>query len=49
MFATNPNVAAEMADKTPKGSYKDMPEHVKRKGKKSKISTMLAALKQMSK
>jgi hypothetical protein len=49
MFATNPKVAAEMADKTPKGSYKDMPEHVKKKGKKSKISTMLAALKQMSK
>lgn len=49
MFATNPKVAAEMAHKTPKGAYKDMPEHVKKDKKKSKISTMLAALKQMSK
>ena len=48
MFATNPKVAEEMASKTPKGSYKDMPEHVRpKKGKKGKVSTMLAALKKM--
>jgi hypothetical protein len=47
MFATNPKVAAEMADKTPKSAYKDLPEHVKRK--KGKKSPMLAALKEMSK
>lgn len=50
MFATNPKVAAEMADKTSKDSYKDLPEHVKGKNKKkSKMSTMLKALRQMSK
>ena len=49
LFATNPKVAAEMADKTPKSAYKDMPEHVKKKGKKGKMSAMLAALKEMSK
>lgn len=49
MFATNPKVAAEMAAKTPKSSYKDMPEHIKKKNKKSKNGTMLAALKEMSK
>jgi hypothetical protein len=47
LFATNPKVAAEMAGKTPKSAYKDMPEHVKKKGKKGKMSTMLAALKRM--
>jgi hypothetical protein len=50
MFATNPKVAEEMASKTPKGLYKDMPEHVRpKKGKKGKMSVMLAALKEMSK
>jgi hypothetical protein len=49
MFATNPKVAAEMADKTPKSSYKDLPEQVKKKGKKGKMSAALAALKEMSK
>jgi hypothetical protein len=48
MFATNPKVAAEMANKTPKSAYKDLPEHVK-KSKKGKVSTMLAALNKMGK
>lgn len=44
LFATNPKVAKEMAGKTPKSAYKNMPEHIKKKGK---MGTMLAALKRM--
>ena len=44
LFATNSKVAKEMAGKTPKSAYKNMPEHVKKKGK---MGTMLAALKRM--
>lgn len=28
LFATNPEVAEEFADKTPKSAYKNLPEHV---------------------
>jgi hypothetical protein len=50
MFATNPKVAEEMASKTSKSAFKDMPEHVApKKGKKGKVSTMLAALRKMGK
>jgi len=48
MFATNPALAEEMADKTSRSAYKDFPEHVK-KNKKGKVSTMLAALNKMGK
>ena len=47
LFAREPEVAKRFAKDTPKSAYKDLPEHVKKKGKKSKISTMLAALKKM--
>ena len=47
MFATNPEVAAEMAAKTPMSAYKTMPEHIKKK--KKDMNSMLEALRQMSK
>ena len=47
MFATNPKVAKEMAGKTPASMYKTMPETVKKK--KKGMSSMLEALRQMSK
>jgi len=49
MFATNPDIAKEMASKMSKKDFKDLPEMSKSKKKKSKMHTMLAALKQMSK
>ena len=47
LFAREPEVAKRFAKDTPKSAYKDLPEHFKKKGKKGKISTMLAALKKM--
>lgn len=52
MFATNPEIAKEMASKTSKKQFSSMPEHVadKKKGKKKgKLHVMIAALKEMSK
>jgi hypothetical protein len=48
MFATQPEVAKEMASKMSKKDFKDLPEMSKSKKKKGKISVMLAALKEMS-
>jgi hypothetical protein len=49
MFATQPEVAKEMASKMSKKDFKDLPEMSKSKKKKGKLSVMLAALKEMSK
>jgi hypothetical protein len=46
MFASNPEVAKEMAGKMSKKDFKDLPEMSKSK-KKGKISVMLKALEQM--
>ena len=48
MFASKPEVAKEMADKTTAASYKKLPDKVKNK-KKGSLRTMLAALSEMSK
>jgi hypothetical protein len=48
MFATQPEVAKEMAGKMSKKDFKDLPEMSKSKKKKGSIKTMLAALKEMS-
>ena len=47
MFATQPEVAKEMAGKMSKKDFKDLPEMSKSK-KKGKVSVMLAALQKMS-
>jgi hypothetical protein len=48
MFATNPKVAKEMASKTTKDMFADMPEKIKpKKGKKGKLNVMLLALGRM--
>lgn len=48
LFATNPKVAKEMASKTSRSMFMDLPEKVKpKKGKKGKMHIMLLALGKM--
>lgn len=44
LYATNPKVAERFAKDTPKGAYKNLPQHVKKKKKKSKFLEIASKL-----